>query len=99
MAMQSRSAALRQEIESSLASRIPAALSPQAVQAPRLLPIGDEAVNALLGGQGAGCELATVCGVPLTGRLAYLAGVFAARIPIGEAQQKSPAWEANSDCL
>jgi hypothetical protein len=50
MAMQSRSAALRLEIESSLASRIPAALSPQAVQAPRLLPIGNEAVNALLGG-------------------------------------------------
>ncbi len=35
---------------SSLASRIPAALSPQAVQAPRLLPIGNEAVNTLLGG-------------------------------------------------
>jgi recombination protein RecA len=50
MAMQSKSAALRQEIESSLASRIPAALSPQAVQAPRLLPIGNEAVNAMLGG-------------------------------------------------
>jgi recombination protein RecA len=50
MAMQSRSAALRQKIESSLASRIPAALSPQAVQASRLLPIGNEAVNALLGG-------------------------------------------------
>jgi anti-anti-sigma factor len=45
MAMQSRSAVLRQEIESSLASRIPAALSPQAVQAPRLLPIGNDAVN------------------------------------------------------
>jgi hypothetical protein len=50
MAMQSRSAVLRQEIESSLASRIPAALSPQAVQAPRLLPIGNDAVNTLLGG-------------------------------------------------
>jgi hypothetical protein len=50
MPMQSKSAALRQEIESSLASRIPAALSPQAVQAPRLLPIGNEAVNTPLGG-------------------------------------------------
>jgi hypothetical protein len=50
MAMQSRSAVLRQEIESSLASRIPAALSPQAVQAPRLLPIGNDAVNTLIGG-------------------------------------------------
>ena len=58
MAIKSRSAALRQEIESSLASRIPAALSPQVVQAPRLLPIGNEAVNALLGG---GLPLGSVC--------------------------------------
>ena len=58
MAMQSRSAVLRQEIESSLASRIPAALSPQAAQAPRLLPIGDEAVEALLGG---GLPIGGVC--------------------------------------
>ena len=49
-AMHSRSAALRQEIESSLASRIPAALSPKAFQVPRLLPIGNKAVNALVGG-------------------------------------------------
>jgi recombination protein RecA len=56
--MQSRSAALRQEIESSLASRIPAALSPQVVQAPRLLPIGNEAVNALLGG---GLPIGGIC--------------------------------------
>ena len=58
MAMQSRSAALRQEIESSLASRIPAALSPQTVQAPRLLPIANEAVNALLGG---GLPIGGIC--------------------------------------
>jgi recombination protein RecA len=58
MAMQSRSAALRLEIESSLASRIPAALSPQAVQAPRLLPIGNEAVNTLLGG---GLPIGGIC--------------------------------------
>ncbi len=50
MAMQARTSALRQEIESRLASRIPAALSPQAVQAPRLLPLGAQAVNQLLGG-------------------------------------------------
>jgi recombination protein RecA len=56
--MQSRSAALRREIESSLASRIPAALSPQGVQAPRLLPIGNEAVNALLGG---GLPIGGIC--------------------------------------
>jgi recombination protein RecA len=58
MAMQSRIAALRQEIESSLASRIPAALSPQAIQAPRLLPIGNEAINALLGG---GLPIGGIC--------------------------------------
>lgn len=58
MAMQSRSAALRQRIETSLASLIPAALSPQAVQAPRLLPIGNEAVNALLGG---GLPIGGIC--------------------------------------
>ena len=58
MAMQSRSAALRQEIESSLASRIPAALSPQAVQAPRLLPIRNEAINALLSG---GLPIGGIC--------------------------------------
>ena len=58
MAMQSRSAVLRQEIESSLASRIPAALSPQAVQSPRLLPIRNEAVNTLLGG---GLPIGGIC--------------------------------------
>lgn len=58
MAMQSRSAALRQEIESSLASRIPAALSPQVVQAPRLLPIRNEDVNTLLGG---GLPIGGIC--------------------------------------
>ena len=58
MAMQSRSAALRQEIESRLASRIPAALSPQAVQAPRLLPIRNETVNTLLGG---GMPIGGIC--------------------------------------
>ncbi len=58
MTMQSRSAALRQEIESSLASRIPAALSPQAAQAPRLLPMRNEAVNALLDG---GLPIGGIC--------------------------------------
>ncbi len=58
MAMQSRAAALRQEIERSLASRIPAALSPQAAQAHRLLPIRNEALNALLGG---GLPIGGIC--------------------------------------
>jgi recombination protein RecA len=50
MAIQPRAAALKQEIEGRLASRIPAALSPQVVQAARLLPLGIEAVNHLLDG-------------------------------------------------
>jgi recombination protein RecA len=58
MAMQQRTATLRQEIESRLASRIPAALSPQAVQAPRLLPLGNEEVNQLLGG---GLPIGGIC--------------------------------------
>ena len=58
MGSPSKSAVLRQRIESSLASRIPAALSPQAVQAPRLLPIANKAVNALLGG---GLPIGSIC--------------------------------------
>ena len=68
MTISSRSATLRQEIESRLASRIPAALSPQAVQAPRLLPIGNQSVNNLLGGglpSGGICEFS---GPASTGR-------------------------------
>ncbi len=68
MAMHTRSAALRQEIESSLAARIPAALSPQAAQAPRLLPIANEAVNALLGG-----------GLPIGGICEFTGAVTAGR--------------------
>ncbi len=58
MAMQSRTAALRQDIESHLASRIPAALSPQATQTPRLLPLGNEVVNQLVGG---GLPIGGIC--------------------------------------
>ena len=58
MAMKSRAAALRQEIESSLVSRIPAALSPQAGQIARLIPIRNEAVNTLLGG---GLPIGGIC--------------------------------------
>ena len=50
MACTSQSALLKQEIESKLASRIPAALSPQAIQAPRLIASGVPAIDALLGG-------------------------------------------------
>ena len=44
------SAEVRREIETHLASRIPAALSPLAVQPPRLLPCGIAEIEKLLGG-------------------------------------------------
>ena len=46
----SQSAVLKREIEAKLASRIPAALSPQPTQAPRLMPSRVSGVDALLGG-------------------------------------------------
>ncbi|RRA48314.1 recombinase A [Acidipila sp. EB88] len=50
MAASSHSAVLKREIEAKLAARIPGALSPQAQQAPRLLPCGVTAVDRLLDG-------------------------------------------------
>lgn len=50
MGNSSQSAVLRREIEAKLASRIPAALSPQALQAPRLVPSGIPEIDGLLGG-------------------------------------------------
>lgn len=56
--MQAEAALVRREIEAKLANRIPAALSPMAQQAPRLHPIGDPHLDALLGG---GLPLGSVC--------------------------------------
>jgi recombination protein RecA len=50
MAHFTQSAVLKREIEAKLASRIPAALSPQALQAPRLLASGVPKIDDLLGG-------------------------------------------------
>jgi recombination protein RecA len=50
MGFSSQSAVLKREIEAKLASRIPAALSPQAQQAPRLLSTGIPEIDALLSG-------------------------------------------------
>jgi recombination protein RecA len=50
MAHFTQSALLKHEIEAKLASRIPAALSPQAQQAPRLLTSGVPEIDGLLGG-------------------------------------------------
>lgn len=58
--MQGQAAVLKREIEAKLANRIPAALSPIAQQAPRLHPIGNAALDSLLGGGlpfGCICEL------------------------------------------
>jgi len=50
MGYSSQSAVLKREIEAKLASRIPAALSPQAIQAPRLVSSGVSEIDGLLGG-------------------------------------------------
>ena len=58
--MHGTAALLKREIEAKLANRIPAALSPIAQQAPRLHPLGDARLDALLGGGlpfGSVCEL------------------------------------------
>ena len=56
--MRAQAALLKREIEAKLASRIPAALSPIAQQAPRLHPIGNARLDSLLGG---GLPLGSVC--------------------------------------
>jgi recombination protein RecA len=50
MGYSGQSAVLKREIEAKLASRIPAALSPQALQAPLLMQSGVPTIDALLGG-------------------------------------------------
>ena len=50
MATSQQSALLKQEIEARLAARIPAALSPQPQQVPRLISSGVESIDALLNG-------------------------------------------------
>ena len=50
MGYSSQGAVLKREIEAKLASRIPAALSPQALQAPRLMSSGISEIDGLLGG-------------------------------------------------
>lgn len=56
--MGAQAALLKREIEAKLASRIPAALSPMAQQAPRLHAIGNARIDNLLGG---GLPLGSVC--------------------------------------
>jgi recombination protein RecA len=56
--MSGQAALLKREIEAKLANRIPAALSPMALQAQRLHPIGNAQLDDLLGG---GLPLGSVC--------------------------------------
>lgn len=56
--MQAQAVLLKRDIETKLANRIPAALSPVPQQAPRLHPIGNARLDGLLGG---GLPLGSVC--------------------------------------
>ena len=64
----SQSAVLKREIEAKLASRIPAALSPQAQQAPRLMVSGIAEIDALLGGGLPIGGVTEFTGLPSSGR-------------------------------
>ena len=75
MAASSRSAMLKQEIEAKLSARIPAALSPQPMQVPRLLPLEIPEIDHLLGGGLPLGGITEFSGAPGSGRtsLAYAA--------------------------
>ena len=68
MGYSSQSAVLKREIEAKLALRIPAALSPQALQAPRLTSSGVRAIDALLGGGFPMGGITELTGVASSGR-------------------------------
>lgn len=78
MGYPSQSAVLKREIEAKLASRIPAALSPQALQAPRLIGSGVPEIDNLLGGGLAIGAVTEFTGLASSGRtslaLSLLAG-------------------------
>jgi recombination protein RecA len=74
----SRSAtAIREKIESSLAARIPAALSPRLHQAPELLPTGIAEVDALLEGGLPLGSLTEITGPVCSGRSTLVASILA----------------------
>src|SRR6202453_2806015 len=73
-----RSAALlREKIESSLATRIPAALSPRLHQATELLPTGIAEVDALLEGGLLLGSLTEITGPDCSGRSTLVASILA----------------------
>ena len=65
-----QSAVLKREIEAKLASRIPSALSPQALQAPRLMTSGVAEIDGLLGGGLPIGGVTEFTGLPSSGRTA-----------------------------
>jgi len=70
-------AAIREKIESSLAARIPAALSPRLDQAPELLPTGIVEVDALLEGGLPLGGLTEITGPACSGRSTLVASILA----------------------
>lgn len=76
--MLTQAAVLKREIEAQLADRVASALSPMAQQAPRLLPVGNRAIDRLLGG---GFPLGSVCeltGLDGSGRSSLAISLLAA---------------------
>src|ERR1700691_2606424 len=70
-------ALLREKIESSLAARIPAALSPRLQQAPALLPTSIAEVDALVEGGLPLGSLAEITGPVWSGRRTLVASILA----------------------
>jgi len=68
MSTSSHSAALKREIEAKLASRVPAALSPHAQQAPRLMASGVTEIDGLLSGGFALGGITELTGLASSGR-------------------------------
>ena len=77
MAATAQCAMLKREIEARLAARIPAALSPLAQQAPRLMPSGIVSVDELLGGGFPVGGIAELTGLRSSGRTSLAFSVLA----------------------
>ena len=75
--------ALREKIESSLAARIPAALSPRLHQAPELVPTGIAEVDTLLEGGLPLCSLVEIIGPNCSGRSTLVASILAEATRLG----------------
>jgi hypothetical protein len=76
---------IREEIEASLATRIPAALSPRHYQAPELLPTGIAEIDALLAGGLPLGSLAEITGPDCSGRSTLVSSILAGATRQGSA--------------